>query len=59
METREAIKNEVDKLPENVLDEVYRYLHSLKDEKPKKKILRTYQLQGQFDNIDIRKQAYE
>jgi hypothetical protein len=60
MITREQIKREIDKLPDNLLEELYLQL--------KKAILRSKQqnpdftkrnFQGSLDNADIRKAAYE
>jgi hypothetical protein len=58
MSTKEKIKNEIDTLSDEFLDEVLQFLHKLKStNKPKAKI-RSLNLKGQFDHIDIRRNAY-
>ncbi|MCD4697741.1 MAG: hypothetical protein K8S16_16070 [Bacteroidales bacterium] len=59
MGTKEKIKNEIDNLSEEFLDDVLKYLYNLKNTyKPKKNICRLH-LKGQFDNVNIRQNAYE
>ena len=58
--TKEHIKKEVDKLPENLLDEVYRMLKRVVEGKKEKRIsITVHDFKGQFDNLIIRKEAYE
>lgn len=60
MVTKELIKKEIDKLPDSDLDKVYEIVHQLIDKKriaPKR--IKTVNLKGRFDNIDIRKESYE
>jgi hypothetical protein len=59
MTTKEAIKKEIDQLPENLLGEVDRFIHSLLRARTNPKPLRSRKLQGRFDQVSIRKQAYE
>ena len=59
MTTKEKIKAEIDKLPENLLEEVYRFINSIKITKSKKPKLQSYKLKGQFDHLNIREKAYE
>lgn len=59
MITKEALKAEIDKLPDNLLEEVYKFINSIKTIRPRKRKLHTFKLKGQFDNINIRESAYE
>lgn len=60
MSTRDAIKNEIDKLPEEALKEVQTFLRQLhaKPAAPKRK-RPSFKLKGRFDSVDIRQEAYE
>jgi len=59
MVTKERIKREIDRMPNDLLEKVYKYINSIKTKKTNKKKLHTYKLKGQFDNINIREKAYE
>ena len=59
MTTKQKIKKELDSLPESVLNKIYEYLHLLKHGKKKQTGLKKLHLKGQFDNINIRRAAYE
>ena len=59
MDTKEIIKNEIDKLSEEFLDDVLKYLYSLKNTYKTKKKINSLHLKGQFDNMNIRQNAYE
>ena len=59
MELKEKIKKEIDMIPEEYLPQIERYIKIIKSEKTKKKQIKTTHLKGKFDNIDIRKSAYE
>ena len=59
MITKERIKRKIDKLPNDQLEKVYKYISSISSVKKKKKKFHTYKLKGVFDDIDIRKNAYE
>lgn len=59
MITKEKLKAEIDRLPDNLLEEVYEFINSIKSMRPKKRKLRSYKLKGQFDNINTRERAYE
>ena len=59
MTTKEKIKMNIDELPEDLLERVYEYIQSLRPKKPNKKQVRTFKLKGQFDKLDIRRNAYE
>ena len=59
MTTREKIKKDIELLPENLLDEVEQFLATIKSRHTRPKTLPTFKLKGQFDNLDIRRQAYE
>jgi len=57
--TKEDIKREVDSLPETVLNRLYKFINTLKSEKPKKRTLPTHDFKGKLDDVDIRSRAYE
>lgn len=59
MITKEKLKAEIDRLPDNLLEEVYEFINSIKSMRPKKRKLRSNKLKGQFDNINTRERAYE
>ena len=60
MVTKEEIKKEVDKLPENMLDEVYKLLRSLSiDSSPVPRQWTVRNFKGKFDQLDVRNSAYE
>jgi DNA replication initiation complex subunit (GINS family) len=59
MLTKERIKREIDRMPDELLEKVYKYIHSLAPKKNTKKKLHTYKLKGQFDHINARERAYE
>lgn len=59
MITKEKLKAEIDRLPENLLEEVYEFINSIRSIRPKERKLRSYKLRGQFDKINIRERAYE
>lgn len=57
--TKEEIKREVDSLPETVLNRLYKFISTLKSEKPKKRTLPIHDFEGKLDDVDIRSRAYE
>ncbi len=59
MELKEKIKKEIDMIPEEYLPHIEQYIKIKKSGKAKKKQVKTMHLKGKFDNIDIRKLAYE
>ena len=59
MELKEKIKHEIDSLPEEYLPQLERYLETIKNKNIKKKQIKTIHLKGKFDNIHIRRFAYE
>ena len=59
MVTREKIKREIDRMPNDLLEKVHKYIGGLTPKKAKKKKLHTYKLNGQFDNMNVRERAYE
>ena len=59
MELKEKIKHEIDSLPEEYLPQLERYLKTIKSKNIKKKQIKTLHLKGKFDNLNIRKVAYE
>jgi len=59
MNTKEKIKEKIDQLPEEKLQEIDAYLDRLLKGKKRTDGLPTFNLGGKFDNMDIRKEAYE
>jgi len=59
MVTKEKIKNEIDNLSEEFLEDILKYLNELKNTQKTKNNIRGVHLKGQFDNINIRQKAYE
>ena len=60
MITKEELKKEVDKLPENLLDEVYALLKQvLKDDKKQPLQFTNRDFKGNLDHAEVRKIAYE
>lgn len=59
MITKEELKSEVDKLPENLLDEVYAFLKRVIQQKKNAQHLTTRNFKGKLDHSDIRRAAYE
>ena len=59
MVTKDKIKREIDRMPNDLLEKVYKYINGLISRKTTKRKLHTYKLKGQFDNINTRERAYE
>ncbi len=59
MITKEKVKKEIDKMPDDLVQEVYEFISNIKTTKIRKGKLHTYKLKGKFDNLDIRESAYE
>lgn len=59
MSTKEKIKKEIDRMPNDLLEKVYKYINGLTTPKTTKKKIRVYKLKGQFDSINVRERAYE
>ena len=59
MTTKEKVKKEIDKMPNDLLEKVYKYINSLRTRTVQKKKIHTYNLKGQLDNVNIREREYE
>ncbi|MDP2303311.1 MAG: hypothetical protein Q8N03_12900 [Ignavibacteria bacterium] len=59
MLTKNRIKREIDTLPDDLLEKVYKFISRLKSVKTDQKKIKTYKLLGQYDNINVREKAYE
>ena len=59
MTTKEKLLKVIDCLPDEKIKEIYKLLNSIKENKKNVKSLKTFNLGGKYDNIDIRKAAYE
>lgn len=59
MVIKEKIKKEIDLLPDELLWKIQKVLDSIKIPKGRRKKIRTLHLKGQYDNLNIRQNAYE
>lgn len=59
MTTKERIKNEIDQIPDELLEDVLKFISNIRSEKKVSGKLHTYKLKGRFDNLNIREAAYE
>ncbi|QQS36770.1 MAG: hypothetical protein IPM56_02075 [Ignavibacteriales bacterium] len=59
MTTKEKVKREIEKMPNELLEKVYQYISSLSTKKTTKNKIHTFNLKGQLDNVNIRERAYE
>lgn len=59
MTTKEKVKREIDKMPNELLEKVYKYINSLRTKTIIRKKIHTFSLKGQLDNVNIRERAYE
>ena len=59
MELKEKIKKEIDSIPEEYLPQLERYLKTIKSNKRKQLRIKTLHLKGKYDNLNLRKLAYE
>lgn len=59
MTVKQKVLKEINTLPEDILSKVYEFLHALKSDKGKQHRIRSFKLQGQFDKMNLRKEAYE
>ena len=59
MELKEKINKTIDAIPEEYLPQLERYLEIIRSGKLKEKRIKTVHLKGKFDNINMRRVAYE
>ena len=59
MDLKEKIKKEIDAIPEDYLPQLQQYLNMIKKKSAKERHIKTLRLKGRFDEINIRKIAYE
>ena len=59
MTTKEKVKREIDQMPNDALEKVYKYISSLRQKTAQQKKVRTFNLKGQLDDVKIRERAYE
>lgn len=57
--TKEDIKREIDNLPESVMNRLYKFIGSLKKRSKKSEAFPAFNLNGKFDDLDVRSEAYE
>ena len=53
MITKEIIKKELDKMPDDVMQKIYDFINNIKTTKTKKGKLHTYRLKGKFDITNV------
>ena len=59
MTTKERVKREIDRMPNDLIEKVYKYINSLEGKRIGKKKIHTINLKGQLDNVNVRERAYE
>ncbi len=59
MISKDRLKNEIDRMPDELVEKVYIYLTSIKKIKNPEKRIHSFRLNGAFDQKNIRKNAYE
>jgi len=59
MKLKEKIKKEIDNIPEEYLPQLERYLEIIKRAKKKRGNIKTVSLKGRYDDLNVRKLAYE
>ena len=59
MTTKEKVKREIDQMPNDALEKVYKYISSLRKKTVQQKKVHTFNLKGQLDDVNIRERAYE
>lgn len=59
MINKERVKEEIDQMPEELVEEVFAFINDLQKKKKGKKEIRAHKLKGVFDHNHIRKRAYE
>lgn len=59
MTTKEKVKKELNTMPDELLEEVYKFITDIKSAKTKKAQIHTFKLNGSFDQLDVREKAYE
>ncbi len=57
--TKEELKQEIERLPDEAVEQVYVFVCQIFPKQPHKKPLRSFKLKGQFDHIRLREIAYE
>jgi hypothetical protein len=59
MITKEYVKREIDRMPDELVEKVHEFIKEISSQSNVKKGIDTYKLNGAFDEVDIRKEAYE
>jgi hypothetical protein len=59
MTIKEKIKKEIDLLPDELLDQVQKYLDNITVTPIRRKKIHTLHLKGQYDNLNLIQKAYE
>ncbi len=53
MVTKEQVKQEIDQLSDDIVEQIYLFMSVIQPKKPVKKRIRAFRLKGQFDHIHI------
>jgi|GEM_PF-1028805 len=56
--TKEMIISEIDQMPDEMVEKIYEFIKTIKKSAKQNKKMHTYNLNGRFDNKNIRKEAY-
>ena len=59
MINKDCLKNEIDRMPDELVEKVYAYLTSIKKNKDPEKRIHSFKLNDAFDQMNIRENAYE
>jgi len=59
MTTKDKLKREIDQMSDDLIEEIYKIVNTIKAKKTRKRKIHTHRLHGSFDDIDIRTNAYE
>jgi hypothetical protein len=59
MTTKEKIQKEIEKMPDDLLETVFSFIHNIKTKKADFRKIHTFKLSGKFDDMNIRAHAYE
>ncbi len=59
MTTKEKLKREIDRMNDDLIEDIYRIINNLKIKRTQRRKIHTYKLGGIFDDLNLRREAYE